>query len=107
LARVALRAASGVRRSERPKYDDNEIEGVGEEKASGGVVNDFEVKDEERRYEEGEGDEELGELAKGKQADLKGRAWRSVPGDGTIVKGECTPEERKRRRDVHEIVRRR
>jgi len=30
-----------------------------------GVANGDEVKDEERRYEEGEGDEELGELALG------------------------------------------
>jgi len=49
------------------------------------VPNGLEVKDEERRYEEGEGDEELGELAQGKQANLIGRAWRSVPSNGAAV----------------------
>jgi hypothetical protein len=48
--------------------------------------NGLEVKDEERRYEEGEGDEELVELAQGKQANLIGRAWRSVPCSGVAVR---------------------
>jgi hypothetical protein len=54
-----------VERAESGEEDDGEIEGVGEEEALCGVVNDDQVKEEERRYEEGEGDEELGELAEG------------------------------------------
>jgi len=50
-----------------------------------GVPNGLEVKDEERRCEEGEGDEELGELAQGKQANLMGHAWRSVPSKRAAV----------------------
>jgi hypothetical protein len=86
LASVGLGDAGGVEGAEGGEEDDEEIEGVGEEEAVCGVVNGDEVKEEERRYEEGEGDEELGELAKGKQANLKGRAWRSVPSSGAAIR---------------------
>ena len=73
--------------------------------ALGEVVNGDQVKQEDRRYEKGEGDEELGELAQGKQADLKVHAWRSVPSNGIAIKSECTPAECEEERHVHEIVR--
>jgi len=63
LASVALGAAGGVEGAEGGEENHGEIEGVGEEQAFCGVVNGFEVEEEERRYEEGEGDEEPGELA--------------------------------------------
>ena len=87
LASVTLRATGRVERGESGEKDDAEIEGVGEEVARFRVADGDEVKKEERRYEEGEGDEELGKLALGLQADLRGRAWRCGPGNGLAARG--------------------
>ena len=85
LASIPLRTESGAEGGDGGQENDGEIEGVDEEETLGGVVNGDEVKDEERRYEEGEGDEEPGELALGEQANLKGGAWWSVPRNGIAV----------------------
>jgi hypothetical protein len=85
LPSVTVRAAGRVEGTEGGEKDDAEIEGVGEKKALCGVVDGQEFKKEQRRYKEGESDEELGELAEGTQANLKGRAWRSGPGNGTAA----------------------
>jgi hypothetical protein len=87
LSSVTERATGRVEGGENGEEDNAEIEGVGEEVARFRVADGDEVKKEERRYEEGEGDEELGKLAKGTQADLKGRAWRCVPGNGLAARG--------------------
>jgi hypothetical protein len=62
-----------------------------------GVANGYQVKEEERRYEEGDGDEELGELAEGKQADLKVHAWRNVPSNGIAIGASVHQRSAKRR----------
>ena len=51
--------------SESGEKDDREIEKIGEEQTSCGGADGEKGKQLERRYEEGEGDEELGELALG------------------------------------------
>ena len=86
LASIALGETGGVERAESGKENGGEIERVGEEKALSGVLNGDEVKEEERRYKEGDGDEEPGKLAMEKQADLKGHAWRNVSSAGTRVR---------------------
>jgi hypothetical protein len=65
LASVTERATGRVEGGESGKENDEEIERVGEDVARFRVADGDEVKNEERRYEEGEGDEELGELALG------------------------------------------
>jgi hypothetical protein len=65
LAGVTVRATGRFERGKRGEKDDAKIEGIGKEVAGFRVADGDEVKDEERRYEEGEGDEELGELALG------------------------------------------
>jgi hypothetical protein len=65
LASVTEGATRSLEGGEGGEKDDGEIEGVGIEKTSCRIADGEEVKQLERRYDEGEGDEELGELALG------------------------------------------
>ena len=51
--------------SESGEKEDGEIERVAEQETKGWIADGQKVKYQERRYEEGEGDEELGKLALG------------------------------------------